>query len=251
MHPAASRSIAETNAKHGSNLTRRGNLPTRPSSRSVESDEESVASRGSGHSSQLDARNSIAHRETGTVQRLKYVVALVLVAFTTVAALAVHWYTSHSEVTKFQQQFDSDSIKVLEAIGSSLDKTLGAFESLSVTLVSYADYSNSTWPFVTMPNFGMHVSKILPVANALLVVVLPIVSPSQRLQWEAYAPQHDSCLEESMTLQSQWDQYYGNVSYEWYRGVPVCGIDFAPVPYNVTYVYPRAIHTARLCRHGH
>jgi hypothetical protein len=48
----------------------------------------------------------------------------------------------------------SDSLKVFDAVGT-LDLTLGAVDNFIVKAVSYAKYSNSTWPFVTIPDFAV------------------------------------------------------------------------------------------------
>jgi hypothetical protein len=175
----------------------------------------------------------IAKNETKTVLRLKLVVLLVLVFSAVAVGTAVYIYTSGSEKSQFEQQFNDDSNKVLEAISSTIDKTLDSYDSLSVTLVSYARATNQTWPFVTLPDFAVRMSKLLPLSDAVAISVAPIVTPDKRLEWEAYALEHDSWVNESMAIQETWKNYYGPVIYDWEPTRVIHG-DLGAVPYNET-----------------
>jgi NADH:ubiquinone oxidoreductase subunit 5 (subunit L)/multisubunit Na+/H+ antiporter MnhA subunit len=181
------------------------------------------------------SNDRLARKETWTVHSLKLAVLVVLVASAVAAAVLVHDYATDSETARFRDQFESDANKVLEAIGSSLEKTLSAMDSLSVTLVTYAQYSNSTWPYVTMPNFAVAVAKILPLSNAIFINVLPIVQPHQRVQWEHYSRANDAWVNESMKIQETWKGYYGPIVYDWEPNPILHGLD--NLPYNLTYVY--------------
>jgi hypothetical protein len=121
-----------------------------------------------------ESNGGIAKKET-TVHLLKLAVAIVLVVSLIGATLVVHRYTRGIEMAKFRDAFRSDAQKIVEAIESSLEKTLSSFDGLAVSLVSQARASNSTWPFVKLPNFGVRVAKILPASNALFVNFVPLV----------------------------------------------------------------------------
>jgi len=60
----------------------------------------------------------------------------------------------------FEEQFLDDAHKVLEAVGSSLYLTLGAIDALVDSMISFAHYTNQTWPFVTIPDFAVRSAKI-------------------------------------------------------------------------------------------
>jgi hypothetical protein len=177
-----------------------------------------------------EERPVLAKRETSTVVRFKALLVLVLVASTVGAALAVHRYTHCNEMKQFKERFQVDAAKVQEAIGSSMDKTLGALDSLSVTLVSFANNTNATWPFVTLPNFAVQAAKLLRLTDVMYINVLPIVHPKQRVAWETYSVQHDYWVNQSMAVQETWDGYYGPVIYGWEPTAEIHGI--ADIPYN-------------------
>jgi hypothetical protein len=63
----------------------------------------------------------------------------------------VYTYVSGSEQAEFEDDFHADAFKVFESIGKSMDVTIGAVDALVVSMVSFARYSNSSWPFVTLP----------------------------------------------------------------------------------------------------
>lgn len=175
----------------------------------------------------------IAKKESRTVLRLRLVVVLVLVSSIILVAVAAHAFTVESETTRFHDQFENDALKVMEAVGSTFDKSMGAFDALAVTLVSYAQASNQSWPFVTLPNYGMHVAKILPVSKAIYIFVNPLVTPENRRDWESYALNNQHWVNETMYLQEHWSGYNGPVIYNWTAEEEIFS-DFSNLPYNFT-----------------
>ena len=74
----------------------------------------------------------IANAENNLVFWIRMIVLAVLVVSTISVALVVFFYTSDSEQFDFEEQFISDSQKVFEAVGTSLDLTLGAADAFIV-----------------------------------------------------------------------------------------------------------------------
>lgn len=175
----------------------------------------------------------IAKNEDRAVLRLRLAVVLVLLASIVGVAMAVHSFTVNSEMTRFKDQFHNDAFKVMEAVGSTLDKSMGAFDSLAVTLVSYARAMNQTWPFVTLPNYGMHVAKLLSVSKAIYIFVNPLVTPENRRDWESFALENQFWVNETMQLQEHWKGYHGPVIYNWTAEEEIFS-DFSSLPYNLT-----------------
>jgi hypothetical protein len=178
----------------------------------------------------------IGKSETVAVTRLRLVVVLVLVISTVVASFSIHSYLTRSETERFESQFKDDCHKILEAAGSSLDKTLGLLDSIAVSYVSEADFTNQSWPFVSMPNFAVRMAKVLPLTDAIIINVLPYVKNELRAEWEAYTVSQHDWVEQSMKIQDHWEGYYGPIVY---NSPPnkVLHSDFADLPYNETYVW--------------
>jgi hypothetical protein len=180
----------------------------------------------------------IGKQETAAVWRIKFIVLLVLVASTSAVAATAYTYLSSNQEAQFRKQFQEDSSKVLAAIGVSLDKTFGLLDSVAVSWVSVARMTNQTWPFVTMPDFAVRMAKLVPLTDAMNLVILPIVAPDKRQAWEEYAAQNLDWINEGVKVQSEWSGYYGPTIYDW-DPIPVISGDFGPLETNIRYEYNR------------
>ena len=179
--------------------------------------------------------NTISKKATKNVLHLKMLVIIILIASASTLAACAYVFLEKSETKQFESKFGYDAHKVFEAIGSSLDKTLGLMDSVAVTLVSYAKDKKDNWPFVTLPDFGPRMAKLLPQTDAFTITILPIVTPDQREEWEAYSIQNDEWVNQSITIQETWDGYYGPIVYDWEQYGRIHG-DFGDIESNVRYV---------------
>ena len=190
------------------------------SSRSIGSsvgsiDVESYIAHSTANESDIPMVNAISEKATKHVYHLKALVIIILIASASTLAACASAFVKNSETKQFESKFGYDAHKVFEAIGSSLDKTLGLLDSLAVTMVSYATDKNDKWPFVTLPDFGPRMLKLLPQTDAFTVNILPIVYPHQRNKWEEYSTQNDEWVNQSIAVQETWDGYYGPIVYDW------------------------------------
>jgi hypothetical protein len=177
---------------------------------------------------------TIAKSETKNVGRLKVIVAFVLIASTIAVATIVYRYLSRNEETKFRDQFNDDGRKILASIGASLDKSFGMMDNLAVMIVANAKETNQTWPFVTLPNYGIRAAKLLLLMDAVLLTFLPVVSADNRRQWEAYAVDNNDWVNDCVSIQKSWDWYNGPiVDHEEEFGV--IQDSNGDLPYNVRY----------------
>jgi hypothetical protein len=154
-------------------------------------------------------------KETKDVLHLKLFILVILIFSASTIASCVYIYITRNESAQFESKFNNDADKVLVAIGSSLHRTLGLLDSLAVTYLSYARDHNDSWPFVTLPDFGARMAKLLPLTDAVSISLLPIIHPDVRTEWEAYSLKNDHWVNESIALQETWDGYYGPIDYGW------------------------------------
>jgi hypothetical protein len=63
------------------------------------------------------SHKELAQQETRALQRLRLVFALVLLVCTVVVAVCVYLYVSGTEQAAFEEAYNTDATKVLEAIG--------------------------------------------------------------------------------------------------------------------------------------
>jgi hypothetical protein len=174
--------------------------------------------------------SAIAKNETKNVGRLKVVVASVLIVTTIAVATIVYLYLSRNEHASFHNQFHGDGSKIFASIGASMDKTFGVMDNMAVMLVAHAKETNLTWPFVTLPNYGIRAAKLLLVTDALSMSFLPVVSADQRRTWESYSLDNDDCV----SMQESWDWYNGPILYDG-EEYGVIRDSYDALPYNVRY----------------
>jgi hypothetical protein len=167
----------------------------------------------------------IGKKESEEVHRFKFIVLLILVISAVVVSTCVKIYVKKKEQSQFEEKFRTDAIKILDTVRNSIDRTLIPMDSLAVDLVSYARATNATWPCVTLPNFALRMSKVLPQTDAMAIQVLPIVKPSQRKKWEQYLTKNYFWLNETMAIQENWDGYYGRIAYNWKKNEIIYGDD--------------------------
>lgn len=172
--------------------------------------------------------------ESKTVNRSRFLLLVVLLSSALGVALGVYFYLRASEYQAFQAHFEDAAYKVLEAMGSSLDDTFGAFDALAVSMVAHAHGTNQNWPMVTVPNFGLGASKMLSLSEMKMVASLPLVTAENRLAWEAYSLQHGQAwVDENMDLMETDPNYHGPIYRDYHMNGVIHG-DFDDVPYNET-----------------
>ena len=149
-------------------------------------------------------------------------------------AVFVNVFIRKNEKDDFENAFLESSTKVFKAIGSSIDQTLIPLDILSVTMVSHAKAVNATWPFVTLPDYALRLSKILPQTDGMIMQSIHLVEPEERNEWEVYTRQNNYWVNESISFQDNWDRYHGDISYDW-DGRVVIHSDNGDIPQNIRY----------------
>jgi hypothetical protein len=179
----------------------------------------------------------IAQPENKAVSRLRAVVIFILLAATIGVSILVYFYVRNDEEKAFEEQFHDDSLKTLDSIGTSLDQTLSALDGFTVTLVSYAKAQNSTWPFVTVPDYGVRVAKLRSLSKAVYAGQFQVVQPEQRIEWEAYSLENDYWVDEGIETQANDETYKGKIITE-YESLGFIHNNFGLTPDNVTMLLP-------------
>jgi len=147
--------------------------------------------------------NDIAVQESRAVTIVRFLVVILLLAVTAGVAYGVYFYVSESETEDFENDFDDSSEKVLDSVGSVLDQSLGAIDNFMVSVISYAERSNSTWPYVTIPDFSVRAAKVLSLSKASVFGVYARVTADDRAGWEQWANENNDWINESIEVQER------------------------------------------------
>jgi hypothetical protein len=126
---------------------------------------------------------------------------------------------------------------LLESIGSAFDRALGSLDSLANTIHTIAMKTNQSFPFVTIPEYGMHIAKAMAFTGAIETSILPVVKFDQRREWEVYSARNNtnllSWVNASQKMQERWGGFYGPKpqNYDWTES-DIIYSDFGKIPYN-------------------
>jgi hypothetical protein len=179
----------------------------------------------------------IAKAENNAVFWIRLMVIAVLVACTVGVACLVYLKTSNAEEAQFEAEFLDDSAKVFEALGSTLDLSLGAVDGVIVSIVSFARYSNMTWPFVTVPDFATRMAKVRSLSKAIVLAQFAIVSEEERLDWEKYSLANAAWVDEALAIQKEDRTFFGVNVEEYYNQEGIWG-NFGPILNNTGPYFP-------------
>jgi class 3 adenylate cyclase len=136
----------------------------------------------------------IAVSETRAITRLRQAVFIVLALASVVVSAIVYSSSARAESSEFHKGFADASEKVFESFQKEVQLKLGAIDGLALDLSSYARGTNSTWPLVTLPDFDMRGESTKSLADALSIMLLPVVTEETRTSWEDYSVNHQDWI---------------------------------------------------------
>jgi hypothetical protein len=169
---------------------------------------------GSAHTGSEESEQ-FAVKETKALFWIRLFLFSVVLMSSVTVAVVVYYHTSGAESKEFEERFDHEATKIFEAVGGSLDLSLGAIDSFIVGLLCYARTTNATWPFVTLPDYAVRVAKLRAFSKAFVVGQYHFVRGDQREEWEEYSFAHDSWVTEAMQFQKKDRNFHGKLMSEY------------------------------------
>jgi class 3 adenylate cyclase len=139
----------------------------------------------------------IASKVSKQVFWLKMTVLFVLVFAAVLVATAVYLSTQRSEENAFESAFYDDVVKVYDTFKFTVERKLGAIDSLSIAITSLAVDSQASWPNFTVPDFEFRAANIRELADAASIAISPIVSEDDRAGWEAYSIENTQWIDDA------------------------------------------------------
>ena len=153
----------------------------------------------------------IGEEETAAVGRLKIVVLTVMLVSSIGVALASFFYLRTTEYKRFNIDFEDNAAKVVEAFASSVYTTLSAADAFLATVVSFAKYTNSSWPLVTVPDYAVRASKTAILSKAVVASQYLFVTASGRREWEQYSVANDDWVMTGIEVQRNDATFQGKI----------------------------------------
>lgn len=143
---------------------------------------------------------TLAQAETRSVSILRLAVLSTLLMTAAVVSAGVYLYTRNEERHNFTSHFEDSAQQVVESFHDVVERNLGAVGSLSTDFTSYALRSNSSFPFVTLPDFALKGSHFRAQSGSHIVHWLPLVTDENRAAWEKYANETRRHVDEEFEL---------------------------------------------------
>jgi hypothetical protein len=125
---------------------------------------------------------------------------------------------------------------------------LGALNTLSISITTFAEATNQTFPYVRMVNYAAQAAQTMQFTNGFVTTFAPVVKAEQRTQWENFASSKNTniwkVINETIDYMSTYDQFEGPMpnEYNWsfidkiYSDYQLTGID--PASTTQSYFVP-------------
>ena len=111
--------------------------------------------------------------------------------------------------------------QVVESFRSRLQKQILSLDSFSISVTSYAQSADLTWPLVTIPDFAVRGWTTRQEMNAETLGFLPIVTESNRDAWEGYAIENQDWVTDAKA----WENSRGEIKTSASRSLSLRGAD--------------------------
>ena len=141
--------------------------------------------------------------KTRQVLGLKLIVVIALFCFALLAAITAYKVTVQQEEQRFKDAFSAIADKLFAASFQKANNNVWAGLSLSITFTSFAIATNSTFPFVSLPDFNLRIEGAPSRAKTSSISFSPLVTQDNRKKWEHYATQHQHLLGFNISLRER------------------------------------------------
>lgn len=140
-------------------------------------------------------------KEDSAVLTVRSVIFSLLVLSTIGMSLGVYFFLRTGERRSFERVFEDQATKLLDAIGRRLDRSVGVMDSHATSLASFSAATNMTWPFVTIPDSEIRLSKARMQSRALVIQQLHVVPNTLRNLYEGFTFVDSDWVEDTVELQ--------------------------------------------------
>lgn len=149
-------------------------------------------------------RKSLARNESRAVVCWRFVVYFVVLLVAVLVSYAVHQYTKSDQQEDFEVQFAAFATKVTESFYTSVERKLGAIQTLSSSITSHAISSGASFPNVTIPDMDIQGTHTRIQAAGSLIYWMPLVTDETRAGWEVYAKSNRHWMMDAFVKEMGW-----------------------------------------------
>jgi len=142
----------------------------------------------------------LAIKETRNVRMWRRNVFVMLFVTASLVTILIFLLLRDEDQEDFHTAFQQFTSTISDSTKYNLLGVLEATDGLSDVLTSDAEKSNLEWPFVTMSAFEVFVRHTRAQASSEFIVVAPIVTPEQMVQWGNYSTKNQGWIYDSLKV---------------------------------------------------
>jgi hypothetical protein len=146
--------------------------------------------------------DSIAKKDTTAACLMRVLVIALFIFMSVFVPIVIFLTARNNEQENFESEFDALATKVVDSFEFNVARKLGAIDSLDISITSYAVGTNSTFPFVTLPDFDLRAANTLALADTLSVAFVPLVTQANRAEWESYSVDNEAWITTALNRQT-------------------------------------------------
>lgn len=135
---------------------------------------------------QAPTKLDIAAKENAAIFRFKMLILGILCMCAIGVSVLVYTYLNGAENEDFDRIYESYATQMFDSVGTQLEQNLATMDSFALALVSHARFSNTTFPFVTLPDSATRMSKVRGQTNSSMIQILHLVSEDNRDEYQDY-----------------------------------------------------------------
>ena len=178
-------------------------------------DDRSTTSTFTDHDTVTSPNLSVGRRETQALRAVRLVSVFGLFCAVPLA-LGVYFYSRNVEENEFQTQYEEAGRKVLEAIGTTLENSFGALDSLAVAVVASVHAKNQAFPNFLVEDFSIRAAKTLSLSKAKVLVTCPVVTSETYDEWSNWtALEGRKWVDEALSVMKTDKNFYGPIKEEY------------------------------------
>ncbi len=151
-----------------------------------------------------DEEDEVAIRQTRNLRRFRIFFTIVIFTVAVGLALAIYYLTRNEEEDAFTATFDDRAAKIINTFHVRMEQNIGALESMSFAMTSYAAFTNKTWPFVTVPDYAARGAITRALANSVSLMYCPIVESQERARWEVFSAKNREWVEQGLAFEERF-----------------------------------------------
>jgi hypothetical protein len=146
-------------------------------------------------------KDQLAQKETHDVFLLRVLVVIVLLLAAVAVSLVVFFITKKAEVDEFETQYTALADTILRAFEDIITQKLGAISSVGVAAIAHGIDHDKSWPLLTLSSFQERSATARSLSGALFISLNPVVSDTQRTDWEKFVVKKSGWIQEGFEYQ--------------------------------------------------